>query len=76
MDTTFGTLADPALHGIHDAEGKLIAGTATADGGAGQNSRVTFKADADATYYVAAGAEGENLGAYALAVEEVPADVM
>ncbi len=69
-----GTLSDPLLRGIYDAEGNLISGTTNDDGGEGWNSRLTFTADAAGTYYVAAGAFGYYEGTYTLSVEE--ADVM
>ena len=69
-----GTLSDPYLRGIYDAEGNLISGTTNDDGGEGWNSRLTFTADAAGTYYVAAGAFGYYEGTYTLSVEE--ADVM
>ena len=69
---------DPYLHGIFDAEGNLIDGTTDDDGGKGRNSRVTYIATEDDTYYVAAGAIGdtditfgEREGTYTLSVEEV-----
>ena len=76
--TQVGTLNDPYLHGIFDAEGNLIDGTTDDDGGKGRNSRVTYIATEDDTYYVAAGAIGdtditfgEREGTYTLSVEEV-----
>ena len=54
-----GTLLDPYLRGVHDADGVLITGTTNNDGGVGRNSRVEFTATANATYYVAAGAFGD-----------------
>ena len=51
-----GTLSDPYLRGIHDAEGNLIANTTNDDGGVGRNSQVTFTATRSGTYHVAAGA--------------------
>ena len=67
-----GTLGDPYLCGIHDANGYYIAGTTDDDGGAGLNSRVYFTAAADATYYVVAGAyQRSEEGTYTLSVEEV-----
>ena len=76
--THVGTLNDPYLHGIFDAEGNLIDGTTDDDGGQGRNSRVTYIATDDDTYYVAAGAIGdtdttfgEREGTYTLSVEEV-----
>ena len=54
-----GTLRDPYLHGVYDANGNRLAGTTNDDGGAGRNSRVEFTAGfhgGHGTYYVAAGA--------------------
>ena len=69
--TSAGSLSDPYLRGLHDADGNLIAGTTNDDGGHGRNSRVTFEATADATHYVSAGAWGSSSGTYTLLVEEV-----
>ena len=68
-----GTLYNPYLRGVHDANGVLLAGTTDDDGGVGCNSRVTFMAAEDATYYVAAGGYGISQGTYTLSVsvEEV-----
>ena len=51
-----GTLRDPFLRGIYDAEGNRISNTADDDGGQGYNSRVTFTATESGTHYIAAGA--------------------
>ena len=51
-----GTLSDPYLRGIHDADGNLIPRTTNDDGGYGLNSRVTFTATESGTHYIAAGA--------------------
>ena len=67
-------MRDPYLRGIYDANGDRIDGTTNDDGGAGQNSRKTFTPDEDATYYVSAGAYGNQQGTYTLAVTEVPGD--
>ena len=71
FSTRDGTLLDPYLHGVHDAEGVLIAGTTDNDGGAGRNSRVTFTADVDGTHYVAAGSWEDRTGTYSLSVTDV-----
>ena len=68
--TGAGTLSDPYLRGIHNADGALLPGTTDDDDGTGYNSRVMFTAAADGTYYVAAGAYGSGLGTYTLSVEE------
>ena len=65
-----GTLSDPRLYGVHDADGNRIARTANDDGGEGYNSRVTFTATASGTHYIAAGAYGTNLGSYTLEVTD------
>ena len=66
-----GTLGDPYLHGIHDASGTLIDGTANDDiRWFMRDSQVTFTPDADGTYYVAAGAYRDNLGTYQVTVTE------
>ncbi len=69
--TEAGTLSNPYLHGIHDANGVLIAGTTDDNGGEGFNSRVTYTPGNAGTYYVAAGAVGDGEGTYTLSVDEV-----
>ena len=70
--TGAGTLRDPYLRGVHDADGDLIAGTTDDDGGEGSNSRVKFTAAEAGTYYVAAGADNDNReGTYTLSVTDV-----
>ena len=68
--TGHGTLGNPALYGIHDSNGNLIADTDDDDGGIGYNARVTFTAPETATYYVEAGAKthysGWPTGTYSL----------
>ena len=69
-----GTLRDPMLHGIYDADGTLVAGTRDDDGGAGFNSRLTFTATTSGTYYVAAGTYDwgiTNPGTYTLSVMDL-----
>ena len=60
--TDDGTLSDPYLRGIHDADGNLIPRTTNDDGGEGYNSRVTFTATESGTHYIAAGAAGVYFG--------------
>ena len=72
--TRAGTLFDPYLRGVHDADGHLINGTTNDSRGAGANSRVYFRADADTTYYVSAGADGGTSGTYTLSVTEIVDD--
>ena len=75
-----GSLHDPYLHGIHDSDGELIAGTTDDDSGWWYNSRVNFTPTESGTFYVSAGSV-ESLswfgtpvdptGTYTLSVEEV-----
>ncbi len=71
--TRAGTLADPYLYGVHDAEGNLISGTPDDDGGWSYNSRLAFTPDEAGTYYISAGAYGSYLGTYRVSVTEEPA---
>ena len=64
-----GTLRDPLLHGIHDADGNRISGTLNDDGGHGYNSRVTFTATESGIHYIAAGAYSGQ-GTYELEVTD------
>ena len=66
--TVRGTLEDPLLLGIYDADGDLIDGTMNDDGGAGRNSRLDFAAPETGTYYIAAGAYEDHVGTYTLAI--------
>ena len=76
-----GTLYDPVLVGMYDANGGLIDDTGNDNGGAGRNSLKLFTPDADGTYYVAVQAYLYRAaylpaltGTYTVAVDEVPAD--
>ena len=69
-----GTLRDPYLRGIHDADGNLISGTSNDDTGTGRNSRVYFEATTAGTYYVAAGGDGSGTGTYRLSVAATEGD--
>ena len=76
VSTGDGTLTNPALYGIYDADGILVDGTADNDGGEGENSLVSFRAAETATYYVAAGGfdihtHTDHTGTYTVSVEEI-----
>ena len=72
MHTWAGTLYDPYLHGVHDANGDLIAGTTNNNGGpGGLNSQMRFTAAEDGAYYVAAGGNANRDGTYRLSVVDV-----
>ena len=66
-----GTLSNPYLRGIYNSNGNRIDGTTNDDGGTGLNSRVTFTARDDGTYYVSAGTHGNGTGTYRLSVTSV-----
>ena len=72
--TNKGTLSNPYLWGLYDANGTQIE-LGRIGGGIGYNSHRYFAADANGTYYVEAGAEhGPWVGSYTLAVTELAAD--
>ena len=73
LDCEDCTLLEPALHGLYDAGGTLIADTTPAVG-AGQPSRVTFTPPTAGPYYVAAGAHGDGVGTYTVRVGAGTAD--
>ena len=68
--TDDGTLRDPYLRGIYNADGELISGTLDNNSGWSLNSRVTFTATEDGTHYVSAGAFVDSTGTYTLEVVE------
>ena len=68
--TDDGTLSDPRLYGIHDADGNRLARTTNDDWGGTYNSQVTFTATATGTFYIAAGAYGSNRGTYEVEVTD------
>ena len=72
--TNDGTLYDPYLRGIHDADGERIANTTDDGSGEWRNSRVYFTPDESATYYVAAAGDRDWTGSYTLSVTEVTDD--
>ena len=66
-----GTLRDPYLTGIHDADGNAVAGMTDNDSGRGRDSQLTFTVETTGTYYVSAGAQGSNTGTYQVSVTDV-----
>ena len=68
--TDDGTLSDPYLRGIYDADGNWISNTTDDDGGQGYNSRLTFTATESGTHYIAAGAYSSNRGTYEVEVTD------
>ena len=68
--TDDGTLSNPFLRGIYDADGDRISGTLNNDAGTGRNSRVTFTAAESGTHYIAAGAHSSRQGTYEVEVTD------
>ena len=66
-----GSLSDPYLRGIHNADGEKIPNTSNDGSTRNYNSLVVFTPDQTGTYYIAAGADGSwELGTYTLLVLE------
>ena len=74
VSTGDGTLDAPYLRGIYDANGDQHEGTTDWGGGENYNSRVYFRPDEGATYYVSAGGYGNDVGTYTLAVSDATDD--
>ena len=72
--TNDGTLYDPFIRGIFDANGDWIRGTLNDNDGEGLNSHLVFTANESGTHYVAAGAAWYHLGTYTLEVLDTSAD--
>ena len=70
--TKAGTLPDPVLLGVRDANGNTIAGTGNDNGGVGNNARTPFTPSEDGIHYIAASARWGtgSAGTYALPVTE------
>ncbi len=68
--TNAGTLSDTYLRGLYDANGNFITGTTNDDGGTGYNSRLDYTANTTGTYYISAGAFGNNTGTYRLSLND------
>ena len=68
--TERGTLADPLLRWLHDADRVGISGTRDDNGGEGANARQVFTPDADGTYYISANGVGTGTGSYTLTVTQ------
>lgn len=69
--TGAGTLADPYIAGIHDANGTLLAGTSDDDSGAGTNASTSFVPNVAGNYFVAARAYADATGSYSLSVGDM-----
>ena len=60
--TGAGTMPDPYLYGVHDADGSRIVDTTDDNSGIGANSRLYFSPSANGVYYVVAGDSGDEGG--------------
>ena len=69
-ETGRGTLDDPHLRGIYDADGNLVPDTSNDDFNGSRNSRVTYTPAADGSYYVAVGASESGEGTYTVSVRD------
>ena len=73
--TQDGSLTDPDLTGIYDANGTAVAGASDADSGAGDNAEYVFRPATSGTYFVAVGSGGAGTGTYDLVVDDLTPDV-
>ena len=67
---SIGSLYDPRLTGVYDAQGDLVDGSDGETNARGLESRITFTPGADGTYYIGASAEAGWTGTYQLSVIE------
>ena len=81
VDTGQGTLRDPVLLGVYDADGDLLGvryqgdgGTTNDDGGDGRNSRVEYSIVRVGTHYLAIGGKGQR-GSYRVTATELVEDI-
>ncbi len=70
-----GTLSDPFLRGIFDANGNRASAERNDDSGTGVNSVVYFTPEDSGTFFVEAGAYDDETGTYTLSVAEVGDDL-
>ena len=69
-DTNAGTLRNPILRRIYDADGDAISGTRKSRGGKRRNPRLIFTAEQTATYYIAARGRRTLTGTYTVRVTD------
>ena len=75
VDTSAGSLVDPVLRGVYDADGDAIAGTRDRNGGAGKNARLTFSAAETGTHYIEARGKRYETGTYTVRVTDDAPDL-
>ena len=69
-----GTMVDPFLMGLYDAQGSVISGTRSPDGGVGIDSRLYYLATRAGRHYVSAAGNGEEptgMGTYTLSIRDL-----
>ena len=69
-----GTMVDPFLMGLYDAQGSVISGTRSPDGGVGIDSRLYYLATGAGRHYVSAAGNGEEptgTGTYTLSIRDL-----
>ncbi|MGB1208106.1 MAG: hypothetical protein ACPG7W_02780, partial [Paracoccaceae bacterium] len=71
VDGGGGTLLDPALVSMYNAQGTLIADTTNNNGGTGSDARKYFTAPETGKYYIAAEAKSDGIGTYSVLVESL-----
>ena len=70
-----GSLEDPKLLGVYDANGALVAGSDSEAAGTGKDSRIaSFGPGAGGVYYISASAEGAWTGTYELSLAVTAGD--
>ena len=81
VDTGQGTLRDPELLGVYDADGDLLGvryqgdgGTTNDDGGTGRNSRLEYSVVQVGTHYLGIGGKGKK-GSYRVTATELVEDI-
>ncbi|HLO78039.1 MAG TPA: clostripain-related cysteine peptidase, partial [Magnetospirillum sp.] len=68
VDGSGGTLSDPSIIGIYNANGDITPGTANDDYGDTLDSRVTFKPTTSGVYYIGVGGYYYETGTYTLSL--------
>ena len=64
-ETSNGTLTDPLLVGVYNADGNLISGTRDDNDGVETDSRLIYRPPADNTYYIAVSGSDDGMGTFA-----------
>ncbi|CAK0742469.1 conserved hypothetical protein [Gammaproteobacteria bacterium] len=69
-----GSLSDPLIYGVYNANGLALPGSSNDDNGTGNNAQVTLTAPHTGNYFVAAGGYGMSIGSYELALTVIRSD--